>query len=81
VETALCSEQKCLARIAISEYCDKENQVWLIFPKKQMANYGILYNNGVEETSSFGWIDSSLKRISKNSHAQYFSPRQQNNNY
>jgi len=59
----------------LAENYDKEKEIWLIYPKKASGKPRILYNDAVEEALSFGWIDSTAKRIDENSYAQRFSPR------
>ncbi len=59
----------------LSEHYDKEKEVWLVYPKKASGKPRILYNDAVEESLCFGWIDSTAKRIDENSYAQRFSPR------
>ena len=50
-------------------------------PKKSSGKPRILYNDAVEEALSFGWIDSTAKRIDENCYAQRFSPRNPKSNY
>jgi uncharacterized protein YdeI (YjbR/CyaY-like superfamily) len=59
----------------LSENYDKEKEIWLIYPKKASGKPRILYNDAVEEALSFGWIDSTAKRIDENNYAQRFTPR------
>jgi len=59
----------------LAENYDKEKEIWLIYPKKVSGKPRILYNDAVEEALSFGWIDSTAKRVDENSYAQRFSPR------
>jgi uncharacterized protein YdeI (YjbR/CyaY-like superfamily) len=59
----------------LAENYDKEKEIWLIYPKKASGKPRILYNDAVEEALSFGWIDSTTKRVDENSYAQRFSPR------
>jgi uncharacterized protein YdeI (YjbR/CyaY-like superfamily) len=59
----------------LSENYDKEKEIWLIYPKKASGKPRILYNDAVEEALSFGWIDSTTKRVDESSYAQRFSPR------
>ena len=59
----------------LAENYDKEKEIWLIYPKKASGKPRILYNDAVEEALSFGWIDSTAKRVDENSYAQRFSPR------
>jgi len=62
-------------RAWLADNYDKENEIWLVFPKKASAKPRILYNDAVEEALCFGWIDSTAKRIDDESYAQRFSPR------
>ena len=59
----------------LAENYDKEKEIWLIYPKKASGKPRILYNDAVEEALSFGWIDSTAKRVDENSYAQRFSSR------
>lgn len=54
---------------------DKEDDVWLVFPKKASGKPRISYNDAVEEALCFGWIDSRIKTFDKESFVQRFSPR------
>ncbi len=62
-------------RAWLAENYDKEKEIWLLYPKKASGKPRILYNDAVEEALSFGWIDSTAKRIDENFYAQRFSPR------
>ncbi len=62
-------------RAWLAENHDKEKEIWLVYPKKASGKPRILYNDAVEEALSFGWIDSTTKRIDEKSFAQRFSPR------
>jgi uncharacterized protein YdeI (YjbR/CyaY-like superfamily) len=68
-------------RAWLAEHHDKEKEIWLIFPKKSSGKPRILYNDAVEEALSFGWIDSTAKRIDENFYAQRFSPRNPRSKY
>ena len=59
----------------LQEHYNKEKEIWLIYPKKASGKPRILYNDAVEEALSFGWIDSTAKRIDENVYAQRFTPR------
>ncbi len=54
---------------------NKEKDVWLAYYKKNSGKERIPYNDAVEEALSYGWIDSTVKTISKEKYAQRFSPR------
>ena len=58
-----------------------KKEIWLVYPNKDSGRPRIKYNDAVEEALSFGWIDSIVKRVSENSSAQRFSPRNLNKEY
>lgn len=60
---------------------DTEKEIWLIYPTKASEKSRIQYNDAVEEALSFGWIDSTVKRIDEYSSAQRFSPRRPGSDY
>jgi uncharacterized protein YdeI (YjbR/CyaY-like superfamily) len=60
---------------------DKEKEIWLVFPKVSSGKTRIEYNDAVEEALSFGWIDSTVKRIDENFTAQRFTPRNPKSRY
>ena len=55
-----------------------KNEIWLIYYNKQSGKPRIPYNDAVEEALCYGWIDSILKPVDKDCHAQRFSPRRKN---
>ncbi len=52
-----------------------EKEIWLVYYKKATGKPRILYNDAVEEALCFGWIDSIVKTLDKESTVQRFSPR------
>lgn len=60
---------------------DKEDEIWLVYPKKSTGKPKILYNDAVEEALCFGWIDSIIKKLDENSTIQKFSPRNPKSSY
>jgi uncharacterized protein YdeI (YjbR/CyaY-like superfamily) len=68
-------------RAWLAEHHEKENEVWLIYPKKASGKPRIPYNDAVEEALCFGWIDSKVKRVDETSYAQRFSPRNPKSTY
>ncbi len=72
-------------RIAWHEWLEAnfstESEVWLVYPSKKSGKGRITYNDAVEEALSFGWIDSTVKRIDEGSSAQRFSPRNPKSEY
>ena len=55
-------------------YEDKK-EIWLIYYKKHTKKPTIHYEDAVEEALCFGWIDSTVKRIDEEKHAQRYTPR------
>jgi len=52
-----------------------ENEIWLVYYKKNSGKDRIPYNDAVEEALCFGWIDSIIWRIDDEKFAQKFTPR------
>lgn len=65
----------------LSENFDKEQEIWLIYPKKSSGKQTILYNDAVEEALCFGWIDSTIKTLDKDHTAQRYTPRRAKSGY
>ena len=59
----------------LSKNHDKEKEIWLIYYRKSSGKPRILYNDAVEQSLCYGWIDSIVKRIDKEKFAQRFTPR------
>jgi len=53
-------------------------EIWLVYPSKSSGRPRIPYNDAVEEALSFGWIDSTVKKVDDGNSAQRFSPRNPN---
>ena len=51
------------------------NGIWLIYYKKHTGNQSIIYNEAVDESLCFGWIDSTVKKIDEEKYKQKFTPR------
>ncbi|HZH73542.1 MAG TPA: hypothetical protein VFD91_13675, partial [Mariniphaga sp.] len=49
-------------RTWLEQNFQKENEVWLVFFKKDSGKKSMIYNDAVEEALCFGWIDSITKR-------------------
>ena len=60
---------------------DTDKEIWLVSPSTISGRARISYNDAVEEALSFGWIDSTVKRIDEHSTAQRFSPRKPKSPY
>ena len=60
---------------------DHEHEVWLVYFKALKGKSKIDYESSVEEALCFGWIDSIIRTIEKESFAQRFSPRKPKSKY
>ena len=58
-----------------------EKEIWLVFQNKSSNKTGITYEEAVEDALCFGWIDSIVKKIEKDSHVQRFSLRNPKSGY
>ena len=56
-------------------------EVWLVYYRKSSRKPRLAYNDAVEEALCFGWIDSIVRSIDKQSFAQRFSPRKPGSKY
>ena len=52
-----------------------EKEVWLVFLKKHTKKPTVSYDEAVQETICFGWIDGILKRVDEERYVQKFTPR------
>ena len=68
-------------RAWLREHYKHEKEVWLIYYKKGTGKPRIEYNDAVEEALCFGWIDSIVRSIDDEKHAQRFSPRKPGSPY
>ncbi len=69
-----------MAKVAEEELQDRKRNLAGVF-KKASGKLRIEYNDAVEEALCFGWIDSNVKKIDEESHAQRFSPRKPKSGY
>ncbi len=54
---------------------DAEKEIYMIFYKKHTGKPTISYDDAVEESLCFGWIDSIIKRIDDEKFERKFTPR------
>jgi len=57
---------------------DKEDEVWLVIYKKRARKLSIAYEDAVEESICFGWIDTKVKKIDEERFMQRYVPRKPN---
>ncbi|OFX19378.1 MAG: hypothetical protein A2041_04365 [Bacteroidetes bacterium GWA2_31_9b] len=57
---------------------NQTSEIWLIYFKKHTKKESVKYNEAVEEALCFGWIDSQVKSIDKDTYMQKYTPRKKN---
>lgn len=62
-------------RAWLAENHQKENEIWLVFYKKESGHPSLAYESAVEESLCYGWIDSLIKKIDDQKYARKFTPR------
>lgn len=65
----------------LAEHYKDEKEIWLIYFRNETGYPRIPYNEAVEESLCFGWIDSIVKSLDAERTAQRFSPRQVKSEY
>ena len=62
-------------RAWLAKHGGTEQEIWLVYPKKNCADVRIPYDDAVEEALCFGWIDGTVKRLDEDRYLQRFTPR------
>lgn len=72
----------------IEEWCNwlesnhlTENEIWLVFHKRDAGDYQLDYIETVEEALCFGWIDGISKKMDDSTKAQRITPRRKNSHW
>jgi uncharacterized protein YdeI (YjbR/CyaY-like superfamily) len=60
---------------------EAKDDIWLEYPLKKTGKKRILYNDAVEEALCFGWIDSTIKSLNRDTSIQRFCKRRKNSSY
>ncbi len=60
---------------------ETKDDIWLEYPLKKTGKERILYNDAVEEALCFGWIDSTVKSLDKETIIQRFCKRRKNSSF
>lgn len=60
---------------------ETEDDIWMEYPLKKTGKKRILYNDAVEEALCFGWIDSTVKSLNKETTIQRFCKRRKNSSF
>lgn len=58
-----------------------KDDIWLEYPLKKTGKERITYNDAVEEALCFGWIDSTVKSLNKETTIQRFCKRRKNSSF
>lgn len=58
-----------------------KDNIWLEYPVKKTNKKRILYNDAVEEALCFGWIDSTVKSLNKDTTIQRFCKRRKDSTF
>jgi uncharacterized protein YdeI (YjbR/CyaY-like superfamily) len=59
----------------LSANYNKEQEIWLVYYRKETGEPRISYNVAVEEALCYGWIDSIEKSLDQERFVQRFTPR------
>jgi uncharacterized protein YdeI (YjbR/CyaY-like superfamily) len=65
----------------LSDFHDKEKELWVIYYKKHTKKKSIVYREALEEAICFGWIDGIVKTIDDERYMQRFTPRRARSNW
>jgi uncharacterized protein YdeI (YjbR/CyaY-like superfamily) len=63
-------------RAWLEEHHATSQQAWLLIGRKGGSSSALRLNDAVDEALCFGWIDSTLQPVDKDTYALRFSPRQ-----
>jgi len=73
-ETLYAADRRAWRRWLAKNHRTK-TEIWLVYYRKSSAKPRIPYNDAVEESLCYGWIDSQIKNIDSERFAQRFSAR------
>jgi uncharacterized protein YdeI (YjbR/CyaY-like superfamily) len=75
ITETICVKNRKKWRKWLEKNSEKKNSIWIIYQRKNSNKKGIPYEEALEEALCFGWIDSIIKTLDKNSFVQRFTPR------
>jgi uncharacterized protein YdeI (YjbR/CyaY-like superfamily) len=59
----------------------KCEEIWLVYYKEASGQFGISYEDSVEEAVCFGWIDGKIQKLDELRYARRFTPRKPNSRW
>ena len=62
-------------RAWLADHHDKEEEIWLVYFKKETGIPTLDYAETRDEALCFGWVDSLIKKIDDTKYARKFTPR------
>jgi len=68
-------------RLWLQDNHTSNDEIWLIYFRKESGRQSLPYDAAVEEALCFGWIDSIRKTVDDEKYAQRFSPRKHGSPY
>ena len=60
---------------------NRKDSIWLIFYKKKSPNHNLSWSEAVDQALCYGWIDSVINTIDKETYKQYFTKRKPKSNW
>jgi uncharacterized protein YdeI (YjbR/CyaY-like superfamily) len=54
---------------------DTAKEIWLVYYKKGAGKKSVTYEEALDEALSFGWIDSTVRRLDAERYMQRYTPR------
>ena len=60
---------------------DQSTGIWLVFYKKESGKPSLSYEESLEESLCFGWIDSIIKKVDEDCYLRKFTPRKDGSNW
>ncbi|MBE6630889.1 MAG: hypothetical protein E7624_08595 [Ruminococcaceae bacterium] len=81
IKNTLYASDRAVWRAWLAAHFESEKEIWLIFPTLSAGEPSVSYNDAVEEALSFGWIDSTAKRLDALHGVRRFTPRKKGSPY
>ena len=75
------AKDRCEWRGWLEKNFKTEREIWFVFPLKASGETGVSYNDAVEESLCFGWIDSTAKYLDELHSVRRFTPRKEGSPY